>query len=80
MFINSIFLRILAILGHTGESFSTGALNDFLEVSTDVLNVFSWVNLIVPVDVVLVLLSLTALYYIYRVAIVVLRNVMGFLK
>ena len=62
-------------------NFILGLLPDFdlssipaVENVADFLNIFAWVNVFVPTDVIMILLSLTASYYVFRGIYVVLKD------
>jgi Fe2+ transport system protein B len=67
-FLNNIYDFFFSSLLGGLEIKNISELEGFLDYSSTILNVLAWLKLFIPVEVVLLLLSLTTLYYISRFA------------
>ena len=50
---------------------------DFLKGAEKVKNIFAWANALVPIDLILLLLGITGVYYLVRYAFSVIRFILG---
>lgn len=46
----------------------------FIETTSDLLNIFAWVDYFIPLEMIVLLLSLTAGYYAFRIVFFVIRT------
>lgn len=72
---------VFNILGLKFLNFILGLLPDALidkipviETTTDLLNIFAWVDYFVPLQMIVLLLTLTAGYYAFRIVFYIIRN------
>ena len=72
---------VFNILGLKFLNFILGLLPDALidkipviETTTDLLNIFAWVDYFVPLQMIVLLLTLTAGYYAFRIVFYIIRT------
>lgn len=72
---------IFNLLGLKFLNFVLGLLPDVLvdklpiiETTTDLINIFAWVDYFIPLQMIVLLLSLTAGYYAFRIVFFIIRT------